>query len=58
MQAMTTVGIIEEEEDSWQTPIKKFLVKEILPEDKKEATRIRIRSTRYTVLDEKLYRKS
>ena len=55
---MTTVGTIEQEEEGWQTVIKKFLVVKEMLEDKKEVMRIRIKAARYVMMGGKLYRKS
>ena len=49
---------IEQEEDSWQTEIQKFLTTGELLEDNKEARRIQIKAARYTMMDGKLYWKS
>src|SRR5436190_6324899 len=44
--------------DSWINPIKAYLEKGVLPEDKVEAKRIEIRSSKFIVHEGKLLRKS
>ena len=41
----------------WVDPILEYLTKGKIPEDKNEARRIKYQANRYTVLDEKLYRR-
>ncbi|KAK0584942.1 hypothetical protein LWI29_021198 [Acer saccharum] len=43
--------------DDWTTQLKRYLEENILPEDTTEAKRIKYSSTRYTILNGKLYRK-
>ncbi|GKB06435.1 reverse transcriptase domain-containing protein, partial [Tanacetum coccineum] len=49
---------VEEEEQTWMTPICEYLTKEILPEDKKKARVVRRKASRYTIINETLYKKS
>ena len=58
VQATATVRNIKQEEESWQTKIKKFLTNGDRPEDKKEARRIQIKVARYTMMNDKLHQKS
>ncbi|KAK0601687.1 hypothetical protein LWI29_026467 [Acer saccharum] len=43
--------------DSWITPIKEYLVNDILPSDPLEAKRLKYRATRYSVLNGELYKR-
>ncbi|GKB26842.1 reverse transcriptase domain-containing protein [Tanacetum coccineum] len=52
------LAIVEEEGQTWMTPIYKYLTKEILPEDKKKARVIHRKASRYTIINETLYKKS
>ncbi|GKC05801.1 reverse transcriptase domain-containing protein [Tanacetum coccineum] len=52
------LAIVEEEEQTWMTPIYEYLTKEILPEDKKKARVVRRKASRYTIINETLYKKS
>ncbi|KAL0313587.1 UNVERIFIED_CONTAM: Gag-Pol polyprotein [Sesamum radiatum] len=42
---------------TWTTPIVRFLTEGILPEDNKEAGKIKLRSARFVLIDGKLYRR-
>ncbi|GJZ09754.1 reverse transcriptase domain-containing protein [Tanacetum coccineum] len=50
--------LMEEEGQTWMTPICKYLTKEILPEDKKKARVVRRKASRYTMMNGTLYKKS
>ncbi|GKA14001.1 reverse transcriptase domain-containing protein [Tanacetum coccineum] len=50
--------IVEEEGQTWMTPICEYLTKEILPEDKKKARVVRCKASRYTMINGTLYKKS
>ena len=50
--------LVLEEGDDWMTPITKFLSSGILPEDRKEAEKLKRRSARFLLVDGRLYRKS
>ncbi|KAK0578336.1 hypothetical protein LWI29_008770 [Acer saccharum] len=51
------VGAVFGEGNSWITPIKEYLVNDILPSDPLEAKRLKYRATRYSVLNGKLYKR-
>ncbi|GJS86224.1 reverse transcriptase domain-containing protein [Tanacetum coccineum] len=51
------LAIVEEEGQTWMTPICEYLTKEILPEDKKKARVVRRKASRYTMINETLYKK-
>ncbi|KAK0596320.1 hypothetical protein LWI29_014629 [Acer saccharum] len=51
------VGAVFGERDSWITPIKEYLVNDVLLSDPLEAKRLKYRSTRYSVLNGELYKK-
>ncbi|GJR83291.1 reverse transcriptase domain-containing protein [Tanacetum coccineum] len=52
------LDIVEEEDNTWMTPICEYLTKEILPEDKKKARAVRRKAARYTMINGTLYKKS
>ncbi|GJR78621.1 reverse transcriptase domain-containing protein [Tanacetum coccineum] len=52
------LAIVEEEGQTWMTPICEYLTKEILPEDKKKARVVRRKASRYTMINGTLYKKS
>ncbi|GJU92573.1 reverse transcriptase domain-containing protein [Tanacetum coccineum] len=52
------LAIVDEEGKTWMTPIYEYLTKEILPEDKKKARVVRRKASRYTMINETLYKKS
>ena len=51
------VGIIMNESNNWMTPIKEYLINDVLPSESLEAKQLRYRATRYSVLSGKLYRR-
>ncbi|GJU10296.1 reverse transcriptase domain-containing protein [Tanacetum coccineum] len=51
------LAVVEEEGNTWMTPICEYLTKEILPADKKKARAIRRKAARYTMINETLYKK-
>ncbi|KAK0577239.1 hypothetical protein LWI29_030048 [Acer saccharum] len=51
------VGAVFGERNSWITPIKEYLVNDILPSDPLEAKRLKYRATRYSVLNGELYKR-
>ncbi|XP_071728902.1 uncharacterized protein [Rutidosis leptorrhynchoides] len=53
-----TVASVEEEEATWMTDIIEFLWAGSLPEEEKEATKIRVKALNYELRGEILYRKS
>ncbi|GJV17205.1 reverse transcriptase domain-containing protein [Tanacetum coccineum] len=52
------LAVVEEEGSTWMTPIYEYLTEEILPEEKRKARAIRRKSSRYTVANGILYKKS
>ncbi|GJW36008.1 reverse transcriptase domain-containing protein, partial [Tanacetum coccineum] len=52
------LAIVEEEGNTWMTPIREYLTKEILPVDKKKARAIRRKAARYIMINGTLYKKS
>ncbi|GKU93134.1 hypothetical protein SLEP1_g6759 [Rubroshorea leprosula] len=49
---------IEEEEVTWMNPIKRYLFNGDLPEDKKEAQKLKKKAAWYTILGDHLYQRS
>ncbi|GKA02293.1 reverse transcriptase domain-containing protein [Tanacetum coccineum] len=52
------LAIVEEEGNTWMTPICEYLIKEILLADKKKARAVRRKAARYTMINGTLYKKS
>ncbi|GJV02240.1 reverse transcriptase domain-containing protein [Tanacetum coccineum] len=52
------LDIVEEEDNTWMTPICEYLTKKILPEDKKKARAVRQKVARYAMINGTLYKKS
>ncbi|GJV75364.1 reverse transcriptase domain-containing protein [Tanacetum coccineum] len=52
------LDVVEEEGNTWMTPICEYLAKEILPEDKKKARAVRRKAVRYAMINGTLYKKS
>ncbi|GJS18832.1 reverse transcriptase domain-containing protein [Tanacetum coccineum] len=52
------LAIVEEEEQTWMTPICEYLTKEVLLEDKKKARVVRRKASRYTIINGTIYKKS
>ncbi|GJV49513.1 reverse transcriptase domain-containing protein [Tanacetum coccineum] len=52
------LDIVEEEGNTWMTPIQEYLTKEILPEDKKKARAVRRKAAKYAIINGTLYKKS
>ncbi|GKA58179.1 reverse transcriptase domain-containing protein [Tanacetum coccineum] len=50
--------VVEEEGNTWMTPIYKYLTEETLPTEKENARALRRKSRRYAVINEVLYKKS
>ncbi|GJR44127.1 reverse transcriptase domain-containing protein [Tanacetum coccineum] len=50
--------VVEEERDTWRTPIYKYLAEETLPADMKKARAIRRKSWRFAIINGILYKKS
>nr|XP_043619948.1 uncharacterized protein LOC122591770 [Erigeron canadensis] len=51
------LDLVKEESTTWMTPIYEYLVSRILPADKDEARKIRVKAPQYKILDKKLYKK-
>ncbi|KAK1557267.1 hypothetical protein Q3G72_021359 [Acer saccharum] len=51
------LGAVFGERNSWITPIKEYLVNDVLPSDPLEAKRLKYRATRYSVLNGELYKR-
>ncbi|KAK0596914.1 hypothetical protein LWI29_020073 [Acer saccharum] len=49
------VGAVFGERNSWITPIKEYLINDVLPSDPLEAKRLKYRATRYSVLNGELF---
>nr|XP_043638087.1 uncharacterized protein LOC122609091 [Erigeron canadensis] len=58
IEAEVLTTAIEEEGDTWMSPIVEYLTSGILPEDRDEARKIRVKAPQYVLRDEGLYRKS
>ncbi|GJX03136.1 reverse transcriptase domain-containing protein [Tanacetum coccineum] len=52
------LAVVEEEGDTWMTPIFEYLTEETLPADVKKARAVRRKSQRFAVLNGTLYKKS
>ncbi|GJZ96701.1 reverse transcriptase domain-containing protein [Tanacetum coccineum] len=52
------LAVVEEEGDTWMTPIFEYLTEETLPADVKKARAVRRKSRRFTVINGTLYKKS
>ncbi|GJW54171.1 hypothetical protein Tco_0098256 [Tanacetum coccineum] len=50
--------VATKEENSWMTPIVKYLISGILPADKQIARKIRIKAQNYRIIDKILYKRS
>ncbi|XP_071741277.1 uncharacterized protein [Rutidosis leptorrhynchoides] len=50
--------LIPDEDNTWMKPLKEYLRSGLLPADKKEARKIRIKAPSYKLLNDRLYRKS
>ncbi|GJU56266.1 reverse transcriptase domain-containing protein [Tanacetum coccineum] len=55
---MEILAVVEEEGDTWMTPIFEYLKDETLPTDVKKARAVRRKSQRFAVINGTLYRKS
>ncbi|GKA28267.1 sucrose synthase [Tanacetum coccineum] len=49
------LDVVQEEGNTWMTPIREYLTKEILPEDKKKARAVRRKAVRFGIYQEKSY---
>ncbi|GJV62620.1 reverse transcriptase domain-containing protein [Tanacetum coccineum] len=52
------LAVVEEEGDTWMTPILEYLTEETLPADVKKARAVKRKSQRFAVINETLYKKS
>ncbi|GJX97806.1 reverse transcriptase domain-containing protein [Tanacetum coccineum] len=52
------LAVVEEEGDSWMTPIQEYLNNETLPEERKKARSIKRKSQRFAIINGTLYKKS
>ena len=52
------LDIVEEEGDTWMTLIYEYLTKDLLPAEQKKANAIKMKSQRFAVIKEILYKKS
>nr|GEW10545.1 reverse transcriptase domain-containing protein [Tanacetum cinerariifolium] len=50
------LAVVEEEEDTWMTPIFKYLIEETLPADVKKSRVVRRKSQQFSVLNRTLYK--
>ena len=61
VQCMPNINLLEiqqvEGEGNWMTPIVIYLKEDRLPVDKNEARRLRIKATKYVLIDEVLYKR-
>ncbi|GJZ13833.1 reverse transcriptase domain-containing protein [Tanacetum coccineum] len=56
IQEREVAAVVEEEGPTWITPITEYLKDGVLPDDKKEANKLRIKARQYELMDEILYR--
>ncbi|GJW74205.1 reverse transcriptase domain-containing protein [Tanacetum coccineum] len=52
------LAVVEEEGDSWMTPIHEYLTDETLPSERKKVRAIKRKSQRFAIINEMLYKKS
>ncbi|GKA99381.1 reverse transcriptase domain-containing protein [Tanacetum coccineum] len=58
IQEKEVEAIVEEEGPTWMTPIIEYLKERTLPDDKKEASKLRIKARQYEFLEGVLYKQS
>ncbi|GKC72182.1 reverse transcriptase domain-containing protein [Tanacetum coccineum] len=58
IQEKEVAAVVEEEGPTWMTPIIEYLRDETLPDDRKEASKLRIKARQYELLEGILYRRS
>ncbi|GJR75677.1 reverse transcriptase domain-containing protein, partial [Tanacetum coccineum] len=56
-QEKEVVTVVEEEGPTWMTPIVEYLRDGTLPDDNKEASKLRIKARQYELVEEVLYRR-
>ncbi|GJY13600.1 reverse transcriptase domain-containing protein [Tanacetum coccineum] len=56
--ALKVLTVVEEELNTWMTPIYEYLTKETLSAKKKKARMVRLKSRRYAVINGVIYKKS
>ena len=61
VQYMPSIDLLEVQqiggEENWMTPIVIYLKDEMLPKDKDEARKLRIKAAKYVLIDEVLYKR-
>ncbi|GJU56355.1 reverse transcriptase domain-containing protein [Tanacetum coccineum] len=58
IQEQKVAAVVEEEGPTWMTPITEYLKDGVLPDDKNEANKLRIKAREYELMDVILYRRS
>ncbi|GJW52562.1 reverse transcriptase domain-containing protein [Tanacetum coccineum] len=58
LEKREVTAMVEEEGPTWITPITEYLKDGVLPDDKKEANKLRIKARQYELMDGILYRRS
>ncbi|GJX14366.1 reverse transcriptase domain-containing protein [Tanacetum coccineum] len=58
IQEKEVAAVVEEEGPTWMTPITEYLKDGVLPDDKKEAKKLRIKARQYELMDGIIYRRS
>ncbi|GJU68921.1 reverse transcriptase domain-containing protein [Tanacetum coccineum] len=58
ISAMEVLAVVEEEGDTWMTPIFKYLLDRTLPAEGKKARAVKRKSWRFSIINEILYKKS
>ncbi|GKE20894.1 reverse transcriptase domain-containing protein [Tanacetum coccineum] len=58
IQEMEVTTVVEEDGPTWMTPIIEYLKEGTLPDDRKEASKLRIKPRQYELLEGILYRRS
>ncbi|GJX95481.1 reverse transcriptase domain-containing protein [Tanacetum coccineum] len=58
IQEEKVATVVEEEGPTWMTPIMEYLKNGTFPDDRKEASKLRIKARQYELLEEVLYRRS